>query len=438
MKMKDSWGPTMSTGLAEIRRPIKPARRAFGGVPSDGTWDTASTPETKIHRIHPYPAKFPAFLTHMALEYARSEKIKISSVADVFCGCGTVAYEAKAEGLDFWGCDINPVAVLIAKTKSSNFDPRRLAFYSQKITNLWTSASEDPALSAAANDRLRHWFSENQYCHLAKLLNSIKESVPVKSIYRTAFLCAFSAILKSCSQWRQRSTKPALDKDKVPANVLEAFEKQCRLMISAWSEASLCNSSSIKIECANLLTAAAPSSPVDIIITSPPYVTSYEYADLHQLSSLWLGYADDHRELRTGSIGSTQHNLDFRREYKRLNETGMELVFSLYDHDRSTARSVANYLIDMQDVARRCFQLVRPGGLAVFVIGNTEYHGVSIDNASHLAESLFHSGFKRIRATRRNITNKKHTPFRDIEGRFSQFASNKNIYSEEYILIAHR
>ena len=27
---------------------------------------------------------------------------------------------------------------------------------------------------------------------------------------------------------------------------------------------------------------------VDLIVTSPPYVTSYEYADLHQLSSLWL------------------------------------------------------------------------------------------------------------------------------------------------------
>lgn len=42
----------------------------------------------------------------------------------------------------------------------------------------------------------------------------------------------------------------------------------------------------------------------DLIITSPPYVTSYEYADLHQLSSLWLGYTEDYRDLRKGSIGS--------------------------------------------------------------------------------------------------------------------------------------
>jgi hypothetical protein len=29
---------------------------------------------------------------------------------------------------------------------------------------------------------------------------------------------------------------------------------------------------------------------VTLVITSPPYVTSYEYADLHQLTSIWLGY----------------------------------------------------------------------------------------------------------------------------------------------------
>ena len=32
---------------------------------------------------------------------------------------------------------------------------------------------------------------------------------------------------------------------------------------------------------------------VDLVITSSPYVTSYEYADIHQLSTIWLDLADD-------------------------------------------------------------------------------------------------------------------------------------------------
>jgi hypothetical protein len=175
-----------------------------------------------------------------------------------------------------------------------------------------------------------------------------------------------------------------------------------------------------------------------MILTSPPYVTSYEYADLHQLSALWLGYATDYRTLRNGSVGSSQHQLDFRREFGKLNQVGLQVVFSLFNHDPLAARSVANYYLDMQVVAKRCHEFLRPKGIAVFVIGNTQYSGVEIDNASHLAEALFDAGFTRVRATKRRISNKMHTPFREGDGRFSQSCKNKNIYSEEFIVIGHR
>ena len=42
----------------------------------------------------------------------------------------------------------------------------------------------------------------------------------------------------------------------------------------------------------------------DFIVTSPPYVTSYEYADLHQLPSLWFGYLNTLPEFREKFIGS--------------------------------------------------------------------------------------------------------------------------------------
>lgn len=95
---------------------------------------------------------------------------------------------------------------------------------------------------------------------------------------------------------------------------------------------------------------------VDMIITSPPYVTSYEYADLHQLSSLWLGYVDDYRDLRNGTIGSLHHDYNFNKELKRLNSTGLKIVTLLLDQHKSKARSVAKYFLDMQAVAQRRFQ----------------------------------------------------------------------------------
>jgi methylase of polypeptide subunit release factors len=427
----------MMDHLFEVRGAKEAADGRLAEAIASGHWDMPDVAEAKIHRIHAYPAKFPAFLATRALAYARDEGLTVRRVGDIFCGCGTVAFEATQAGLDFWGCDINPVATLIAQVKGSYFRPERLKDYARQILEASSSASTKRPLALEAEERLRHWFQPQQFDNLARLLNAIETVVSSRSRYRKVFLCAFSAILKATSQWRQRSTKPALDLAKKPSEVGAAFARQVDLMMRAWSELSPSAAVVPDVQRGNVLTIAPPAK-LDMIITSPPYVTSYEYADLHQLSALWLGFAADYRTLREGSVGTAQHRLNFRREFGRLNRAGFQIVFSLFNHDPLAARAVANYYLDMQDVARRCKEFLSRNGMALFVIGNTQYSGVNVDNAAHLAEALFDAGFKRVRVTKRRISNKLHTPFRMADGRFSRSAREKQIYSEEYIVIGHR
>ena len=96
-------------------------------------WNSSTEKELKIHRIHAYPAKFPAFITTKALEYANNQSHRVELIADIFCGCGTTAFEAKRNNIDFWGCDINPVATMIAKTKSLKYQDWRLKNYLSTI-----------------------------------------------------------------------------------------------------------------------------------------------------------------------------------------------------------------------------------------------------------------------------------------------------------------
>ncbi|ANB18798.1 DNA methylase N-4/N-6 domain-containing protein [Dokdonella koreensis DS-123] len=263
--------------------------------------------------------------------------------------------------------------------------------------------------------------------------------MPARSKYRPVFYCAFSAILKSCSRWQQRAIKPALDPDKMPQDVRKAFLEQVELMAQAFDEAgdAAAPGPMPDIWHANVLTVTAPAQPVDLIVTSPPYVTSYEYADLHQLSSLWLGYAQDYRELRIGSIGSSQHALNFRRGHAALNHIGRQIVFTLYSQDSAAAEAVANYFLDMQRVAERCLEFLSTKGMAMFVIGNTYYRGVEIDNAAHLTEALLQAGFRSVRAARRRISNKCATPYRDGVGRYTRSRTPRPLYAEEFVLIAH-
>lgn len=428
----------MITQLVDVSQSYNTTFQRLDCVGSTGAWDAEIVPESKIHKIHSYPAKFPAFLATRALEYARSQGVNPERVADIFCGCGTVAYEARKEKIDFWGCDINPVATLIASVKSLACDPSVFLKYFDLILEKYNHIDAETNFSLRRTNRLLYWFKLEKFQELAKLRNSILSVTPDDSPYRAAHLCAFSAILKSTSQWRQRSTKPHLDKDKLAKDVLSEYSKQCIFMGNAWRTSSVSNEARSQIVHGNIKNVAAPADLMDMIITSPPYVTSYEYADLHQLSSLWLGYAEDYRDLRGGSIGSGANSVDLKREFKNLNQVAYQIVFSLYSKDPPAARAAARYYLDMQIVAKRCFSFLRQGGLAFFVIGDTQKNGVRLDNSAHLTESLMAAGFKKVLATKRIISNKLHTPFRDDEGRFSQCKLSKTVYSEEYILIAHR
>src|SRR4030042_3003508 len=134
----------------------------FNSIPDDEFLNTRTERKDKMHRIHAYPAKFPAFIITKALNFAKKKKKNISSIADVFCGCGTVAYESKRNGIPFWGCDINPVATLIAKTKSYYYNQKYLENYYQKIIQDFNDMSQNIEHNDI-NERLIYWYDRKHY-----------------------------------------------------------------------------------------------------------------------------------------------------------------------------------------------------------------------------------------------------------------------------------
>ena len=95
---------------------------------------------------------------------------------------------------------------------------------------------------------------------------------------------------------------------------------------------------------------------------------------------------------------------------------------------------MARYYVDIQQAIHKCSQMLSNGGMAFFVVGDTEYKGVKIKNSEHLIQSLIDEGFTDIKAAKRRISNKLLTPYRDEFGRFSSDKSSRTIYHEEYII----
>ena len=404
------------------------------------SWDFGGTRDDLIHRIHPYPARFPAFITTKALESADAEGINVRSVADVFCGCGTTAVEAKRNGKDFWGCDINPLATLIAQVKTHRYRDQNLGRTYTAIREGVRRSVVTPKDRAAIGDRIYHWFSKDNIDDLIRLDRAIRGATRPYSAHRRFFQCGFSAILKATSYWLTKSIKAQRDPHKEPRIVMEAFEDQIALMRRANKENMFPRPvAATRIQTRNFLGNTSSRYRADLIVTSPPYVTSYNYADIHQLSTLWLGYATDYRELRRNMLGN-RHGVRAPHEgvIRKLGDAAWSTYQDMREQSLGHASSIARYFIDLDKTVQRCWDVLDPGGMAVFVIGNTQYKSVKVDNANYLEVCMGRAGFRRIRAIPRRVSLKIMTPYRDARGRFTRDSSLRQVYAEEFVLIGRK
>jgi len=104
----------------------------------------------------------------------------------------------------------------------------------------------------------------------------------------------------------------------------------------------------------------------------------------------------------------------------------------------SHASSIARYFIDLDKTVQRCWDVLEPGGMVVFVIGNTQYKSVKVDNAEHLEVCMGRAGFKSIQVIPRRVSLKIMTPYRDARGRFTRDSSQRQVYAEELVLIGRQ
>src|SRR6202008_797940 len=164
------------------------------------------------------------------------------------------------------------------------------------------------------------------------------------------FLCALSNILKNCSRWLQDSTKPQRDPVKVIAEPFASFKHQVnsmlkrnKLFFEQLSKDKIL-STPCKIKLADARKTGIRSNSINAIITSPPYVTSYEYADIHQLTGYWFDYIFDLSTFRQKFIGTFYSQ---NKDLEVRSKIAAEIIEKLNRKDPRLAGEVANYFSDM-------------------------------------------------------------------------------------------
>ena len=416
----------------------------IGYKPSDtGKW---------THNYHRYPAKFiPQLVEKLVGEYVENRNAHIN---DPFYGCGTTIVTAISKGFKASGTDINKIAYLITKVKSTPIEPtyleQKIRQFLLKIKSLENNQKKlfhtgdiEPLIPEKHIDRINYWFTEENKIKLGKILRVIYEEKDDK--IRNFFLVALSHILKTCSIWLSGSTKPTRDLRKKPANPFDALSRHLRKMqkgnLVFYNEVPGRVKDNVNkfldIEIGDARRQPVPSNSADLIVTSSPYVTSYEYADLHQLSTIWLDLTDDLREYKKGFIGTSYKKYENKQ---LLSIIGRGIVDKMFEKNLKTAKEIEAFFIDMEEVFDESFRILKPGGRCCYVIGNTKLKGIDILNAQVFAESLQYSGFRLDRIIKREIPLKILPQKRDKKtGRFaSNDSADSEAYPVEYIVIGQK
>lgn len=421
----------------------------FANLQPDPSWAFAGLTQRETnyatHCYHRYPAKF---IPQLAARLIQELSCEGEWVLDPFMGSGTALVEAKRLRRPSVGVDINPVAYWVAQAKVNAIEPQRLK---RAILEVLTRVpSQQPSLFNSElnegveefHERLRYWFPPQSLMALRAIHEAI-ERLPEDDL-KIFFRCALSHCLKPLSYWHDRSVKPMRKLNRRIPDARRVFATHVKRMERGNREFWEILTANHALEvptlpyCADARTLPAEEGVISLVITSPPYVTSYEYADLHQLSVLWFGATTDLKSFRKGFIGRSNGIEPVPQQMG--SPLAERIVQQLGERNPRKASECALYFTEMYQCFTEMRRVLKLGGAVAIVIGNTHISGVEIQNAQVFAEQLEGLGFTLERVILREIPSKILPRTRDSKtGKFARVAEADYVaYPTEYILILRK
>ena len=252
---------------------------------------------SSIEGIHPYPAKFVAELPKTLLNILAPPVG--TAVLDPFCGSGTTLVECQQLGLCSVGVDLNPIACLITKVKTSPLPSglkevaKQAAFRAKYVRH--ALVRQIP--------RLDHWFNKDVQNALAALSNEISATPPA---HQDALRLALSSIIVRVSNQESDTRYAAVNKGSKADDVFKAFLRATENIHGALTDRVYPLAPATAIEADTLeLDPASIGLEIGLVITSPPYPNAYEYWLYHKYRMYWLGF--DPISVKSREIGARAH-----------------------------------------------------------------------------------------------------------------------------------
>lgn len=377
----------------------------------DNRWSfkTANTKEF-THCYHTYPAMMiPQIARTLIEEYSPDGKCEL--LFDPYCGSGTSLVEASLKGINSIGTDLNPLARLMAKVKTTKYDIDCIKLLFSEIQSELNLYSEDKVVDRNFNriSNYSYWYTEEillKLSYLSQLINSI-------SSCKDFFNVALSEVVREASFTRNGEFKRfRMNEDKIKTfnpDVFRLFKEKVVRNINGLEEFNKgANTFDVRI-CDFNSSVSIPDevlrdNSVDMVVTSPPYGdsrTTVAYGQFSRWANEWFGF-ENAQILDNLLMGGKKCDTEVYETISIRNE--LEQIKQI---DRNRYFEVVSFLNDYWNSIKNVAKKIRLGGVVCYVVGNRNVRGVQIPLDYFTAEMFEKLGFVHNITIVREIPNKR-------------------------------
>ena len=306
---------------------------ATEGIPAEvlgESWEYADADTQYLtHNIHRYSGKFIPQIAARAISLlTRPGEL----VVDPYCGSGTTLVESALLGRRAIGVDLNPLAVLIARVKTTPIPKVQLDGLVRTLGNelimgggdsslhLFQNMAGEVAPRADQDPRFNHeWY--RKWFHTQILRELIAIDLAIHKVDSEA-LCdvarvAFSNILRSSSNAHSGYPNVMFDKNtpekRSPIRpFLKTLDRNADMIASLLTARALW--SDVTVVHGNATALPIADETVDAVISHPPYVGSVPYAEYGALSLQWFGI--DSKQLDRELTGGRRQSRDVVQRFE--------------------------------------------------------------------------------------------------------------------------
>jgi DNA modification methylase len=326
-------------------------------------------------------------------------------VLDPFCGTGTTLLTCAEQGLRCTTVDLNPFLVWLANTKARDYSPKDRARARGLVLRMADASKRAhrtaPWLPPISN--IDRWWEHATQLALGRafaVLCRSKHAAPVLDLARVCFCRALITSAKVSFGHQSMSFQTsAVTRSPVPALLDAALGE-----VSEGAGLSLAKpGAGALLGDARALRGAVKRRRFDAVITSPPYCNRMSYIRELRPYMYWLGHLDlpsSAGELDWRAIGGTWGVATSRltrweppKPTRRLLPELVPLLQAIAAESKLLARYVERYFSDMTAHFASLSEVLRPGGKAYYVVGNSKFYDVVLPTERLLATQMERLGF---------------------------------------------